>query len=189
MKHLLIISAFLLSLIQAQGWWSEYKSQTVGSYDEFKELVAYDNSTYKDSHLAVTFYMKGCVWCQRFLPHWNRALEEYQDALNVRFLTVDGPEARELCRKYRVQGFPTVLFLRAGKRALDVVEFEDEPRDYDTFTKFLKHVVEKSNKLKEKEDAKPKKPKTPEKPKEAPKAQEKKSEEDYSAFKKQSDYS
>jgi len=88
-----------------------------------------------------------------------------------------------------VQGFPTVLFLRAGKRALDVVEFEDEPRDYDTFTKFLKHVVEKSNKLKEKEDAKPKKLKTPEKPKEAPKAQEKKSEEDFSSFKKQSDYS
>lgn len=69
------------------------------------------------------------------------------------------------------------------------MEFEDEPRNYDTFTTFLKHAVEKSNKLKEKEDAKPKKPKTPEKPKEAPKVQEKKLEEDYSAFKKQSDYS
>jgi len=81
------------------------------------------------------------------------------------------------------------LFLRAGKRGLDVVEFEDEPRDFDTFSKFLKHVVEKSNKLKEKEDAKPKKPKTVEKPKEAPKKQEKKKEEDFSQFKKQSDYS
>ena len=116
------------------------------------------------------------MWCQRFLPHWNRALDDYQDALNVRFITVDGPEVRELTRKYHVNGFPTVLFLRAGKRGLDVVEFEEEPRDYDTFTAFLKHVVEKSNKLKEKEDAKAKIPKKPVKPKEAPKVQEKKKE-------------
>jgi len=171
MKNLLIIFTFLVSLTQAQGWWAEYKSENVESYDKFKELVAYDNSTYKDKHIAVTFYMKGCMWCQRFLPEWNRIIDDYEDALNVKFLTVDGPLVRELCRKYRVNGFPTILFLRGGKRGLDVVEFEDEPRDYDTFTKFLKHVVEKSDKLKAKEDAKPKKVKTAEKPKEAPKVQ------------------
>jgi len=104
-------------------------------------------------------------------------------------LTVDGPESEEMCHKYRVQGFPTVLFMRAGKKALDVVEFEEGDRTYDTFTKFLKHVVEKSNILKQKEDAKPKKVKKLEKPKEAPKAQEKKPEHDFSSFKKQSNYS
>ena len=59
-----LITFFLcLTLVKAQGWWADYKSINVKSYDHFKEMVAYDNSTYKDKHLAVTFFMKGCHWC------------------------------------------------------------------------------------------------------------------------------
>ena len=60
--------------------------------------------------------------------------------------------------KYRVNGFPTILYIRAGSHGLDVSEFEEEPRNYETFNKWVNKAVKVGNKkilkLKTKKDQK-----------------------------------
>ena len=48
--------------------------------------------------------------------------------------------------KYRVNGFPTILYIRAGSKGLDVSEFEEDPRSYENFNKWVNKAVKVGNK-------------------------------------------
>ena len=48
--------------------------------------------------------------------------------------------------KYRVNGFPTIMYLRASSKGLDASEFEEEPRNFETFNKFVDKAVKFGNK-------------------------------------------
>ena len=145
----------LFQLLSANdGWWKNSKGISIQSFEHFNSLISYSNSTLKDKHLVLNFYMEGCPWCQRFQGAWNQAydhiqsIEDANDPLsNVTFLIANGEHIRELSRKYRVSGFPTILFLRAGKKGFDAVEWEEGNREYGLFISWLTEAVEKSNKL------------------------------------------
>ena len=56
--------------------------------------------------------------------------------------------------KYRVNGFPTIMYLRAGSKGLDASEFEEDERTYDVFSKWVKLAVKVGNKKNKKIQAK-----------------------------------
>ena len=96
--------------------------------------------------------MEGCPWCFRFQEAWNQAYDTVQDSeessslKNLVFMTVNGEHIRPLSRKYRVNGYPTIIFLRAGKKGFDAVEWEEQNREYEIFMEWLEQAVEKSDK-------------------------------------------
>lgn len=48
--------------------------------------------------------------------------------------------------KYRVNGFPTIMYLRAKSKGMDASEFDEGRRTFDSFNKWVEHAVKWGNK-------------------------------------------
>lgn len=66
---------------------------------------------------VIDMYTTWCGWCKRFEPLFNEAAGKYASSLFFkRYDAENSPAGRMLAKKYKVNGFPTVLFFdRSGK--------------------------------------------------------------------------
>jgi len=104
------------------------------------------NEDLRKHHLSfVNFYAPWCHWCQRLKPHWESAAAKFDDIkfrhrnLNVKFMSVDCDKFTELCSKYKVRAFPSLLRF---KRSDPVPPFYDDQRNEDSLIAFFRRTVE-----------------------------------------------
>ena len=135
MKILLII--FVLHFVKAsEKWFDSLNGIDIHNYEHFKtELASAEN---ENSHIMIEFYMEQCRFCIQFKDTWNIVHDELskkhngENALSdpsqkkVAFFKIDGEKIHELRRRYRVNGFPSFVYLKAGTKGKEAKIFEGE---------------------------------------------------------------
>lgn len=83
-----------------------------GDIDTFDE-------TLKKHHLTfINFFSPWCHWCRRLEPIWEEAAKEFDSMkfshteLDVKFASIDCEASSDLCAKYRVRAFPSLLMFK-----------------------------------------------------------------------------
>ena len=77
---------------------------------EFEKLYA---SAYQSGKLlTILFSVSWCGACKTIGPSYNEMVAEYP---NVMFSQVDGDKCSDLVEKYKVQAYPTFVFIKQGK--------------------------------------------------------------------------
>jgi thiol-disulfide isomerase/thioredoxin len=64
-----------------------------------------------------------CPHCNQFKPVWSKLQNEFGSKLN--FVTYDSTENADEIKKYKIEGFPT-LILQTGNKAIEYVGPRDE---------------------------------------------------------------
>jgi thiol-disulfide isomerase/thioredoxin len=95
-----------------------------------KNVDNFSNSKVK----VFNFNTSWCGWSKRFQPEWDKFSKAVKDT-NITAIDVkcDDDKNEELCLKYKVDGFPTVLIEVDGK----VIPYKKE-RKSDTLIEFIK---------------------------------------------------
>ncbi|KAJ1718270.1 hypothetical protein LPJ53_006597, partial [Coemansia erecta] len=88
----------------------------------------------------IKFYAPWCGHCQHLAPTWIKLGEAAKGKVNVGEINCD--ENGDLCKKYNVQGYPSLKLLWEGES----VEFKAS-RDLDTMVGFVDHVLSKPNNI------------------------------------------
>ncbi|KAJ2385288.1 hypothetical protein GGI05_004746, partial [Coemansia sp. RSA 2603] len=88
----------------------------------------------------IKFYAPWCGHCQHLAPTWIKLGEAAKGKVNVGEINCD--QDADLCKKYNVQGYPSLKLLWEGES----VEFKSS-RDLDTMIGFVDHVLSKPNNI------------------------------------------
>jgi thioredoxin domain-containing protein 5 len=93
-----------------------------------EDLVVFltENSFDKTINKGVTFVKFQAPWCshcKRLAPVWDELGQKTMGLSGLRIAKVDCSKSENLCNKYRVDGYPTLLLFKDGQR---VAEYEDE---------------------------------------------------------------
>jgi thioredoxin-related protein len=124
-----IVSVFLVSLAAFTiYWWMNKRKQKEGfadgaSAESAEHLNTCDKT--KSQYTIMFFYMETCPHCRDFEPIWNQ-FESYAQSNDMlaRTLCVTRVSAddRDTCRKFKIQGFPTVFLV--DNKSHDKTEFK-----------------------------------------------------------------
>jgi len=81
-----------------------------------------------------------------FQNDWNRLYEHYelQNENKVALFLVDGPNVNKLRKRYKVNGFPSIIYVKAGTKGLEANEF-DEFRDFNHVKDWIDLSVKRSD--------------------------------------------
>ena len=83
------------------------------------------------------FTLEGCGHCERMKPTWDLLKTNYGATGKIKLIQVKAKENQDLVQKYKVQGYPTLLFVKDEKK---VIEYNGN-REYEDLVKFLKHSM------------------------------------------------
>jgi len=61
-------------------------------------------------------HMEGCPHCVELMPKWNAVSNNNKTNILMRSVEKDDPDGPKLCKKYNVDGFPTMLLLKDGEK-------------------------------------------------------------------------
>ena len=141
-KHILILSLLSISL----QFFSKDTSVIQLNKDNFeKEVIK------SDSLWLILFYAPWCGHCRAFHPQFEKLAKSTKGLFKIG--AVNCEEERDLAGKYKIDGFPTVLFF--GEDKTKTVEYDGD-RKAEKIVDFLlekaKNVI--NNKLTEKKDEK-----------------------------------
>jgi thiol-disulfide isomerase/thioredoxin len=67
---------------------------------------------------VIDFYTKWCGWCKKFAPMFHQAEQKYQGKLVFRSLDAEDPANKALVKRFRLKGYPTIIFLDANNKYL-----------------------------------------------------------------------
>jgi thiol-disulfide isomerase/thioredoxin len=81
----------------------------------------------------VLFYADWCGWSQKFLPIWNEFKNKIKKLKNLSIITINDSEKPEFAKKFNINGFPTIKFLKGD----NAINFDDE-RTVENLIKFCK---------------------------------------------------
>jgi len=75
-------------------------------------LEGFGNGDFKDKTF-VFFKMKGCGHCKAMQSEWDKFVSNHDaSSTGVKTSVVESNKNPELCKKYNVQGFPTLLMIK-----------------------------------------------------------------------------
>lgn len=83
------------------------------------------------------FTLEGCGHCENMKPAWNLLVQNYGENGQVKLIQVKAKENQDLVQKYKVEGFPTLLYVKDTKIAAKY----GGDRTYEDLIKFLKHSM------------------------------------------------
>tara|TARA_B100000989_G_C19433310_1_gene424028 strand:+ start:297 stop:737 length:441 start_codon:yes stop_codon:yes gene_type:complete len=81
----------------------------------------------------IFIHMDGCGHCKNMMPEWEKALKKNNTNIKMRKVEKDENDGPDLCKRYKINGFPTIILLNAGNK---VKEYDGE-RNGDAIIKFL----------------------------------------------------
>ncbi|GAA5941652.1 uncharacterized protein JCM15063_002631 [Sporobolomyces koalae] len=82
-----------------------------------KQLTPEDADRLMDSDAGpsfVKFFAPWCGHCQKLAPHWKSLATSLESKVHVYEMDCDVPENKGVCRKARVQAYPTLMFYNRG---------------------------------------------------------------------------
>ena len=92
---IVLISSFVLYYI------FKNKSSTI---DKFTSITNNTNTIYY-------FYSDWCPYCNEFSNEWKQYKNKIaQNNININIIEVNNCQNSELCAKYNIEGFPTLIF-------------------------------------------------------------------------------
>lgn len=132
-----VVAVFLISLAAYAAYrMMNKKKETFSDAADNSENLNTCEKT-KSSHTIMFFSMETCPHCKDFEPIWQKfeAYAQSNDML-ARNLCVTrvSAEDRDTCRKYKIQGFPTIFIVDNKSKAK--TEFK-EARTLDSLKKFV----------------------------------------------------
>jgi len=107
--------------------------------DRFDHILKYHHLTF------VNFYAPWCSWCKKLEPVWEDAAEDFDHKefthkkLNIKFAAMDCEANSELCAKYKVRAYPSLLVFKGTE---PVYPFYDGHRTADDLENFFAKSVE-----------------------------------------------
>lgn len=125
----IVIAVFLVALAAFAIYWliNKKKNKKEGFAEAAVESSEHLNTCdkTKSPYTIMFFYMETCPHCRDFEPVWNQ-FESYAQSNDMlsRTLCVTrvSAEDRETCRKFKIQGFPTVYLV--NNKSHDKTEFK-----------------------------------------------------------------
>lgn len=83
-----------------------------------KEEFAENNEKKDDTTKIYNFNTAWCGYSVRFQPEWLKLEQATQDTSNIKAIDVkcDNDSNKQLCEDYEIEGFPTVVIEKNGKR-------------------------------------------------------------------------
>ena len=89
---------------------------------------------------VILFYLPGCVHCESLMPTWKMLETNYHDNQYVKLSAIDVKEDSALSDKYKIQSYPTILFLNNG---VNMKEYTGD-RTYKDLVRFLNFTISDS---------------------------------------------
>ena len=105
-------------------------------------MVQHNDSEYRDSYVLMKFYMQRCPFCIDFQPEWNKLVEHYQNQSNILLAVIEGPKNPKIRQRYKIRGYPEVLFLYKGTKGLKAKTFDGGERDFDEIKEWVDENIE-----------------------------------------------
>ncbi|XP_077966473.1 uncharacterized protein LOC120341795 [Styela clava] len=95
--------------------WDETENDVVHLTDTtFDEFIA------ANSKVMVFFYAPWCGHCKTLKPHWDKAAETLaKEEAPEKLTAVDATKFNDLASKYKVKGYPTVIYFENGEEKYD----------------------------------------------------------------------
>lgn len=112
----IIVAVFLVALAAFAIYWLVNKNKKKEGFSDDLESAEHLNTCdkTKSPYTIMFFYMETCPHCKDFEPVWSQ-FESYAQSNDMlsRSLCVSrvSAEDRETCRKFKIQGFPTVYLV------------------------------------------------------------------------------
>lgn len=92
------------------------------------------HNTISEGVTFVMFYAPWCGHCKRLAPVWERLAEVTHSSSHATIAKVDCTVEKELCEKFEVRGFPTLILFSEGEKKAEYTK----ARDLDSLLEFLK---------------------------------------------------
>ncbi|VDK61347.1 unnamed protein product [Onchocerca ochengi] len=73
----------------------------------------------KKKHALIIFYAPWCGYCKKAKPKFFEASKVLAADARIVLGAVDCTVERSLCQEYKIQGFPTIIYLSYGKNRID----------------------------------------------------------------------
>lgn len=68
----------------------------------------------KGDTIIIYFYAPWCGYCKRFFPTWNRVKSQTEG--QVEMMEINADENQELCQKYGVKKYPTIVKVKGSRQ-------------------------------------------------------------------------
>ena len=81
---------------------------------------------YEGSKELLLVHMNGCGHCDKLMPKWKQFVAQNKSGIKTR--AVEMSKDKSLVKKYKIQGYPTILLLGKNGKKLDTY---DGPRTVD----------------------------------------------------------
>ena len=91
------------------------------------------------------FHMKGCGHCNKMKEEWNSFNNNWNDN-SIIINDKEQSQARDLCEKYNITGFPTIIFTVNGevpKKSQNQEHLFNEERSSENFKEWANEMKEK----------------------------------------------
>uniref|UniRef100_A0A915PF60 Thioredoxin domain-containing protein n=1 Tax=Setaria digitata TaxID=48799 RepID=A0A915PF60_9BILA len=98
----------------------------------------------KKKHALIIFYAPWCGYCKRAKPNFFEASKTLATDARIVFGAVDCTVERSLCQEYKIQGFPTIVYLSYGKNRIDYTG-EHETASFISFVENGGHISKPQN--------------------------------------------
>eukprot|EP00189_Rhodosorus_marinus_P002625 CAMPEP_0113955238 /NCGR_PEP_ID=MMETSP0011_2-20120614/1168_1 /TAXON_ID=101924 /ORGANISM="Rhodosorus marinus" /LENGTH=384 /DNA_ID=CAMNT_0000964797 /DNA_START=117 /DNA_END=1271 /DNA_ORIENTATION=- /assembly_acc=CAM_ASM_000156 len=95
------------------------------------QSIQFDEVVNGEKHALVHWYAPFCGHCREFKPEFELLGKTFEDSSNVVIVRINGRKYRGLSKRYKVNGYPTVMWFEKGKRT---TEFSDEIEDVSHLT-------------------------------------------------------
>lgn len=94
--------------------WAAVAEEEENSAVQVLTDASFEDVVGQNKHVFVEFYAPWCGHCKRLAPHWETLAEAFKDEPSVVIAKVDATVEKEMPKKYKVSGYPTLLFFPAG---------------------------------------------------------------------------
>ncbi len=112
----------------ATEWYHQAKGVESHGAEHFLELLQEN----PDAVTIVDFFMPQCHYCVKFMPEWNRIVDEFKAEYGeqIQFIKVNGTADHLTASRYGVQSFPHFIYLEPGTMGDKFTHWKPMKRDY-----------------------------------------------------------